>query len=175
MNDNYISIKELAEIVGKSQQSIYKRINKPNNPLKTFVKKDNGQIVIDRVVIDLFYNKQKEEQKQPPVKPSLNEGKEVEAEEKKEDADKTASMLVINILKEQLNAQRTQIEEKDKQIAELNDRLKESQKMLDQQQQLSAIDKNTILRLEAENKGRPKSKIKKLFSFFSNKEVQNEQ
>ena len=175
MEDNYISIKELAERVGRTQQSIYKRINKENNPIKPFVKKEKGQTFVDKVVIDLFYNKEKREENNPPIKPSLKEGLKVETENKKGDAESTASMIAINILKEQLEAQRTQIAEKDKQIESLNERLKESQKMLDQQQQLSALDKKTILQLEEENKSKAKSKIKKLFSLFSNKEAGNEQ
>ena len=96
--------------------------------------------------------------------PSLIDDKKVENEEKKEG--QPAAMKVIEILQEQLRAQKEEMQEKNKIIEELNKRLEESNKMLDQQQKLSAMDKQKILSLEEQYQNATKTKkgfFKKLF------------
>lgn len=149
----FISIKDFAELAGVTTQSIYKRIKKADNPIQPFIKQEGNQFTIDKVALQVLYKVGVEETTtqqgcevdKEVEKHYLNKGTETRAREQEENA----SLKVIDILQEQLEAQRKDIESKNILIAELNNRLAESQRMLDQQQKLSIIDKQRILELEA--------------------------
>lgn len=161
MNDVELSVQELSNKTGRSIQSIYKRIRNKNDVIQGFLKRDSEGNVLEPVrvfesVIDVVYNKGNFKPK-PNSKPCLVEVRqEGEGKEKKEE--KTAYSKTIEVLQEQLNllqeelkAERADKEKKDKLIFELNERLAESQRNLDQQQQLQLLDRRRIQELEERN------------------------
>ena len=165
----FISIKEFAELAGVSTQSIYKRIRKADNPIQPFLKKEDNQFTIDKVALKVLYGVEVD---QTTIQPSLKvdnplqndkETKENVKESKEIKEDITASNKVIDILREQLQAQRKDIEEKNTLITELNNRLAEITTLLDQQQKLSIADKKRILELEAGEQERQEKEEKKGF------------
>lgn len=162
----FISIKNFAELAGVSTQSIYKRIRKTDNPIQPFLKREDNQLTIDKVALNVLYGIEVDQTTtQPSLKvenPLQNDSETKEnVKETKEEA--TASNKVIDILREQLQAQRKDIEEKNTLIAELNHRLAEVTTLLDQQQKLSIADKKRILELEAGEQERQEKEEKKGF------------
>lgn len=145
--DEYISIKELAEITGKSQQSIYKRLNKENNPLKVFVKETSQGLKVHKDALRVVY---KIEQKfdNEVVQPSLTTSTTEEKEQPNNEQKQTAELKVIDILQKELEEQRKNNETKDQQIKELTEMLQQSQQMLSNEQKLNAINTQRILQLE---------------------------
>lgn len=171
----YISVQELSNRTKKSIQSIYKRIKNKNDVIQSFLKRDNeGNILepyqLNESIIDIVYNKKKSNT-QLNSKPCLVEfrGEKTENEKKEEQTaySKTFDILneQLNLLREQLSAEREENQRKDNLIFELNQRIAESNKMLDQQQQLSLADKKRILELEGQQESQ-KTKRKKLFGIF---------
>lgn len=170
---DFISIKEFAELAGVSTQSVYKRIRKVDNPIQEFLKKEDNQLTIDKVALKVLYDVEVD---QTTTQPSLKVGNPLQNDNKtKEDVkeskeikeEATASNKVIDILREQLQAQRKDIEEKNTLITELNNRLAEVTTLLDQQQKLSIADKKRILELEAGEQERQEKEQKKgFFSWF---------
>lgn len=171
-----ITIREFATIAGVTEEAVYKRLRKQDNPLKEFVQVVGNRKMIDKSALDIFYKGQYNHTTTQPsskvVQPTPQEQTE-DAEQQKKDKEaerKTASQQVIDILKEQLEAQRKDIESKNFIIAELNERLAESQTMLDQQQKLSMADKKRILELEAsaeeKQEMQEQKKRKGFFNFF---------
>lgn len=166
----YISIKDFSKLAGVSAQSIYKRIRKADNPIQPFIKQEGNQFTIDKTALQVLYkigveettSKQGCEVEQPLIDTQEKDGERKEKTEEKE----SATNKVINILQEQLEAQRKDIESKNILIAELNNRLAESQRMLDQQQKLSIADKKRILELEAGTQEKEQEKRKGLFWFL---------
>lgn len=165
----FISIKDFAELAGVSTQSVYKRIRKADNPIQPFLKREDNQLTIDKVALNVLYGVEVD---QTTTQPSLKVGNSLqndsemkedvkESKEIKEEA--TATNKVIDILREQLQAQRKDIEEKNTLIAELNNRLAEVTTLLDQQQKLSIADKKRILELEAGEQERQEKEEKKGF------------
>lgn len=160
MINTELSVQELSDRTGRSIQSIYKRIRNKNDVIQSFLKKDSeGNIVeplrIFESAIDVIYNKGTTASKLNP-KPSLVQFRE---EEKKEE--QTAYLKTIDILQEQLNllqeelkAEREDKQKKDDLIMQLNERLAESQRNLDQQQKLQLLDRQKIQQLE-ERHSRP--------------------
>ena len=166
---DFISIKEFAELAGVSTQSVYKRIRKSDNPIQPFLKKEDNQLTIDKVALKVLYDIEVD---QTTTQPSLKVGNPLQNDNKtKEDVkeskeikeEATATNKVIDILREQLQAQRKDIEEKNTLIAELNNRLAEVTTLLDQQQKLSIADKKRILELEAGEQERQEKEEKKGF------------
>lgn len=153
MEEKFFSIKEFAEEVGKSEQSVYKRIKKANDPIQNYIKLRNGKKVISAAAVCLYNG-------------DVNEYEEIGTEEKPlPDTD------IITLLKEQIEEQRKEIEFKNKQLEDLTEQLKASseretnyQTLLNQQQQLTAAaEKKEMLLLEE------KSKKKGFFSRFKKK------
>ncbi|MGV8906396.1 MAG: hypothetical protein ACOH15_07345 [Acetobacterium sp.] len=99
MEENYLSIKEFAGLAGVSPQAVYQRIDKD---LKEYVQVIDGKKAIDIKALDLFSVQSVEQ----PVDNELT-----------------------SILRETLKVLSGQLTEKDKQIAELNERLKESNEL----------------------------------------------
>ena len=175
MEKDYLSIKEFAEIVHKTQQSIYKRLSKENNPLKVYAKQDYEGLKIHKDAIKVIYGLYLDEESKDfqPLQPSLIEGEKVENDNKSKNEQETSTMKVITILQEQLEQERKSNEKKDIMISELNERLAESQRMLDQQQKLSMLDKQRILQLEQTTT--TNEKRKSIFDFFKRRnEKENE-
>lgn len=95
--NEYLSIKEFAELVGLSKQAIYQRLEKD---LKQFVKVENGFKSINTEALELF---------------ALNDSIKVESVEMLENTDN----ILLESVKESIKALKQQLEIKDKQIAEL--------------------------------------------------------
>ena len=128
MGAEYLSIKDFAKKAGVSQQSLYKRLNNPNNQLNNYVKMVDNQKMIDIRALQEVYGIEVEQPIQPkveqveqPIQPNF-------------DSILSQNQQMIDMLKEQLEA-------KDKQIENL-------QKLLDQAQMLNAMDKKKIEALE---------------------------
>ena len=128
METEYLSIKDFAKRAGVSQQSLYKRLNKLNNQLNNYIKLIDNQKMIDIRALQEVYGVEVEQPIQPfiqpveqPIQPNF-------------DSILSQNQQMIDMLKEQLEA-------KDKQIENL-------QKLLDQEQQLNAMNQQKILALE---------------------------
>ena len=128
METEYLSIKDFAEKAGVSQQSLYKRLNKLNNQLNNYIKLVDNQKMIDIRALQEVYGVEVEQPIQPKIEP-------VEQPiQPNFDSILSQNQQMIDMLKEQLEA-------KDKQIENLT-------KLLDQEQQLNAMNQQKILALE---------------------------
>lgn len=131
MQSDYISIREFAELAGVSQQSIYKRLQNKNDELQPFYKKIDGKKYISLSALAAIYKIESQPQEQP-----------------KEESSNGDSFLLM-LLQQQLEAMQRDVEEKNKQIQNLNDRLAEANQIISQQQQLHLLDKQKLIALEA--------------------------
>ena len=161
METKYYSVKEFAELLGISPQSIYKRLKKDSDPIHQHTKiVDNKTIIADSAVEEVF------KREFVPLNDTETVGEE----------NKTGIPLdsAYTMLLEQIEVLQGVIENKDKEIQRLsaqNERLtsllEEQQTLTKQQQQLSALDKQKILLLEE----KVEKKKKGLFHWFNRKEV----
>lgn len=154
MGKDLLTVKEFAELAGVSVQSIYKKINKANNPIQRYLKEVKGVKYIERRAYEILYSagssgitaeedhRQPEEQQQPPQR----------EEAETPPSPKSSTDRILDILEQQLEEQRRQLQEKDKQIAaqteQINSllaRLEESSRIIDQQQQLTAMNVKALL------------------------------
>lgn len=111
------TIKEIADEIGVSKTAVRKKIE--NLGLRSSLQKNGNQFAID-------------ESQEKLIKSAFIENKtETKTETSSQIETETVSTLVSMLQKE--------LEIKNKQIEELNQRLAENQKLLDQQQQLSAM------------------------------------
>ena len=167
--EEYLSIQEFAQLAGVTPQSIYKRIRKSNNQIHSFLKKDEEGLKLHKSALSILYGISEEETTNKPSlkvdKPKEEEKQQKQEKIKETQIKETADQKVIEILREQIEILRKDNEGKDKQIAELHERLAESQKMIDQQQKLSMADKQQILLLEEQTRTN-KEKSRGLFGWF---------
>jgi len=179
MGESELSVQELSNRTGKSIQSIYKRIKNKNDIIQSFLKRDSEGNILEPVkifesAIDVIYNKGTTATKLN-TKPNLVEFRQEEEkqENKQEQNAYTKAIEVLqdqlNLLKEELEIEREEKKKKDDLISQLNDRLAESQRNLDQQQQLQLLDKQRIRQLEERNT-RPLHQ--KLLDMFRKKEIE---
>ena len=160
METKYYSVKEFAELLGISPQSIYKRLKKHSDPIHQHTKTvDNKTLIADSAVEEVF--------KREFV--TVNDTEPAEENKTGIPLDSAYTMLL-----EQIEVLQGVIENKDKEIQRLsaqNERLtsllEEQQTLTKQQQQLSALDKQKILLLEE----KVEKKKKGLFHWFNRKEV----
>ena len=157
MDEKYYSVSEFAELVNVSVQSIYQRIKKTDDDIHKYIKFQKGKRYISGKAVEI-YNK------------DLTAGAEEEKNEKQNNQNEIAE-----IYKKQVEYLTAEIEVKNKQIEELQERLKASseretnyQQLLNQQQQLNGIDKQRVLQLEAETQTAKKKKG--IFGIFRRKE-----
>lgn len=142
-NKELLSIKEVSEAAGVTQQAVYKQLN---NKLKKYVVVVEGKKKLKREVLEEVYNKSVEQKfnndnstVEQPIQPEIK--------------------LVLETLQQQLK-------EKDKQIESLQISLDKAQSSLDQAQKLHLLDKQKILELEQkdeENQEKKESFLKRLF------------
>lgn len=125
------SIKDMADILGVSKQRVYRCIR------ANHIKEMHTDIVKGNSV--LKYDKQVLEQIREFLEDSANISDEAHQ--------KHSSDIVNDILYETLVEQ---LRIKDRQIEELNERLAEANRNLDQAQKLHAMDKQRLLELESE-------------------------
>ena len=143
MDKDFLTVKEFSELAGVSVQSIYKKLGKVNNPIQRYLKVVDGVKYISRTALEVLYNSS----------PATN----VLHEEKKTN-EQSSTDRILNILEKQLEEQRRQLQEKDKQIAaqieQINSllmRLEESSTIINQQQQLTAMNINKLGKDESYN------------------------
>ncbi|HEY5555637.1 hypothetical protein [Acetobacterium sp.] len=109
----YVTVKEFADMTGKTTQAIYKRIKEPS--MLEFVKIKNGHTLISTDALDLFNIKTADK----PIKKDLQSNVILPSN----------VSWAFDILIEQLATKDVQIAAKDAQIAELNARLKEANQL----------------------------------------------
>lgn len=137
MNE-YLSIQDFASLVNKTQQGIYKRLKNPQDKLNNYVKLDDeGKKTINAAAAKELYGIEVEENSS---KPEENSGAAAGDNQNNE---------IIKLLKEQIADQKKELDIKNQQIGELNDRLREITTTLDQQQKLAVMDKQKLIELEA--------------------------
>lgn len=130
----YISIAAFAELAGVSKQAVYQRLNKS---LKAYVKDVDGKKSIDTRALEDLYSKGSCSSLEQVFQGKI-QGVEQGSEEKKEGQ---LINKLIETLQDELKIKDEQLNEKDRQIKELHN-------LLDQQQQLAAMDRKKIMELE---------------------------
>lgn len=175
MNDNeYIAISTFSKITNVSVQSIYERINKKDNAIHKYIKADSKPLQIHISAVKDLYNKDYSSTLTSTLKGGENESggtgyvplqattNNPSTETQKVQDEDNAYLKVIAVLEKQVEQQKKDLETKDKQIAEISERLKDSQNLLSQQQQLALADKqNNVLML-----GEKTQKQKKWYEFW---------
>lgn len=142
-NKELLSIKEVSEAAGVTQQAVYKQLN---NKLKKYVVVVEGKKKLKKEVLEEVYNKSVEQKfnnenstVEQPIQPEIK--------------------LVLETLQQQLK-------EKDKQIESLQISLDKAQNSLDQAQKLHGLDMQRIMALEDKAN---KKWYKRLFSRYPDK------
>lgn len=150
MENDLLTIKEFAEFAGVSVQSIYKRLSKPDNPIQRYLTTVERVKYIQRKAYYVLYNPEAApaaEDKEPqPVE------QEQPQEKQEQPKPKNSTDRILDILERQLEEQRRQLQEKDNQIAAQNEqikslleRLEDSTRIINQQQQLTAMNTKALL------------------------------
>lgn len=137
MSDRYLSIKDFARAAGVSVQSVYKRLNQVENPLNQYLNLIDGRKMLDIKALKDLYGVEVEQ----PVEQPLNQSYQPNS----------TGDTAIKALNRQLGVLQDQLKSKDLQIEELNQRLKESMQLLDQQQKLTAIAEQKVMMLEQQS------------------------
>ena len=148
MDKDLLTVKEFAELAGVSVQSIYKKLGKENNPIQRYLKVVDGVKYINRKAYEILYSAgsaamtTEEDHRQPEEEQLKPQREEAETPP----PPKSSTDRILDILEQQLEEQRRQLQEKDKQIAaqteQINSllaRLEESSQIINQQQQLTAM------------------------------------
>ena len=145
MNE-WLKIKEFSELVDVTEQSIYQRLKKKDNPLLKYFKEENGVKLINRQAAYELYN-----YKEPA------EGSDTEEAAAAAETDPTHQKL-LKVYEREIEILSKELEEKNKQIDQLNQRLEDQIKILENEQKLALMDKQKLLELEAkyENVEEPK-------------------
>lgn len=170
----YLGISAFASLVNVSTQSIYERLNKKDNAIHKYIKADSKPVQIHISAIKELYGKTLTSTCTGTLKNGENEiggtgfvplqatTNNPSTETQKIQDEDNAYLKVIAVLENQIEQQKKDLETKDKQIAEISERLKDSQNLLSQQQQLALADKqNNILMLEEKTQ-----KQKKWYKFW---------
>lgn len=175
MNEKeYLGISAFASLVNVSTQSIYERLNKKDNAIHKYIKADSKPVQIHISAIKELYGKTLTSTCTGTLKNGDNESggtgfvplqattNNPSTETQKIQDEDNAYLKVIAVLEKQVEQQKKDLETKDKQIAEISERLKDSQNLLSQQQQLAlAYQQNNILML-----GEETQKQKKWYEFW---------
>ena len=134
MSNDLLTVKQFAEATGLTQQAIYKQLNKRLNNYVVIV---DGQKMLKRSALKSFSNSTVKQQDNNSFNTLLEQNQQI-----------------IDMLKKEL-------EEKNKQIAEL-------QKIVDQQQKLTGIAQAKILELEEKSQDpeQEQEQPKKWFQFW---------
>ena len=133
MEIEFLSIKDFAEAAGKTQQAIYKRIANTADDLQQFIKVIDGKKCISAAALTSIYNIPLKQEPQPQEQPK----------------EESSMGKVVDILKEQIEAQRKDIAEKNDLINNLSLQLENALKLVSQEQQLNYANTQKILALEA--------------------------
>lgn len=133
-DQEYISIADFAERAGVSKQAVYQRLNKS---LKTYVKDVDGKKSINIRALEDLYGIDACSRLEQDIQGEFK-GVEQGIDQVKEDQ---LINKLVETLQEELKNKEQQINEKDIQIKELHN-------LLDQQQKLTAMDRQRITELE---------------------------
>lgn len=170
MEIEYLTIKDFAERAGVSQQSIYKRLSKKDNPLQPYLKKVGNKKLLNTVaLLDIYGIVSDAVLAENESEDLINQPDREEYKVNLQSTEKNNTERLIDILENQLNEKDrqllekdNQISEKDKQINELQQRLAEVHTLLNQQQHLTAVGQQKILTSSEE----VQETKKRLFSFL---------
>ena len=137
MNENYKTIKELADELGVSKQTIRNKIDKDFREkfVQTIKIKGNNTLVINNTGYSL-------------LKKTLRNDTAQTAKTLQND---TAQTKLICFLEEQLDKKEQQLSVKDKQLENKDTQISQMQNLLDQQQRLALQDKKLLEEYKAEN------------------------
>lgn len=136
--------------------------------MKIFAKETKEGLKIHKNAIKVVY-KIEQTFENKVEQPSLTTPSIQEKEKETTEETHTAETKVIDILTKELEEQRKSNEIKDQQIRELTEMLQNSQRMLDQEQKLNAMNTTRILQLEQGTKGKQR---KSIFDLFKRKVVE---
>lgn len=131
MEKGYITIREYAEKTDVSVQSVYKKINQANNPIKPYLKRFNNKWYIKESALTL----------------SQNPGEAPEEKKESQTGKKLIDILQSQVedLRKQLAEKDSQLKEKDNQISQLLSQVSESIILVNQQQKLTLLNSNATL------------------------------
>lgn len=154
----YISVAEFAELVGVSQQYIYKLLN---TSLKPYTKTINRKKMIDKEGLKLFskYNSTENSTNSTPdyqpnstqeigeFQPDFQQNFKPNSTSNSTDNSTTGETVnkLISLLEKQLEEKDKQLEIKDRQIQDLSNRLAEALELTKGQQYITVADKATQL------------------------------
>jgi len=151
--EGFLTIREFAELVGVSVQSIYQRLKRPGNDLKPYIKEVEKVMYISQEAENLYKDD------------TLSEDTEAQTIKPKQ----SINDRIIDILEAQLEEMRNQLREKDKQIANQSEqissllaRLEDSSKIINQQQQLTAMSINQLAPADDDNAGASEHEIEEV-------------
>lgn len=148
MEKDLLTVKEFADLAGVSVQSIYKKLGKANNPIQRYLKVVDGVKYIERRAYAILYSSAPAPTAAEEAPPAIVEEQTPPqpGESETPPPPKSSTDRILDILEQQLEEQRRQLQEKDKQIAAQADqinsllaRLEESSQIINQQQQLTAM------------------------------------
>ena len=148
MEKNLLTVKEFADLAGVSVQSIYKKLGKANNPIQRYLKVVDGVKYIERRAYAILYSSAPAPTAAEEAPPAIVEEQTPPqpGESEAPPPPKSSTDRILDILEQQLEEQGRQLQEKDKQIAAQADqinsllaRLEESSQIINQQQQLTAM------------------------------------
>ena len=148
MEKDLLTVKEFADLAGVSVQSIYKKLGKANNPIQRYLKVVDGVKYIERRAYAILYSSAPAPTAAEEAPPAIVEEQTPPqpGESETPPPPKSSTDRILDILEQQLEEQRRQLQEKDKQIAaqteQINSllaRLEESSQIINQQQQLTAM------------------------------------
>lgn len=148
MSDELLTVKEFATIAGVTQQAVYKQLN---NKLKPFLVVENDKKYIKSEGLELFSNKKVAQPNSSKVEQQSKEFNNQDNEQ--------AFLFMLNTqeaLKEQLEKRTEEVEELRKdyrsELDAKNEQIRELQKIVDQQQQLTGYANKRISELEEQLK-----------------------
>ena len=141
MSEEYLSVKEFAELAKISKQAAYQQIK---GRLKSFVKVEQGKTLINKAAYFHYYSEGQPSQ--------IDKGVSSQSSQVEQPKEQDNVTLLLDMLKSELEEKNKQIAIKDKQIQDLSDRLKEAMQLTKEAQYITAADKTAAL-LEA---GQPK-------------------
>lgn len=142
MNNNYITVSEFATKAGISKQRVYQLLNKS---LKEFVQEVDGKKVIDIKGLELFENNENHSRVEQTFKQYLNKS-------------------LIDTLQTTIVVLQKQLEEKDRQIAELTEIVKTQSQSINAANHADLADKLKIESSEQKEEREKQSFWKRLFN-----------
>lgn len=141
MNNNYITVSEFATKAGISKQRVYQLLNKS---LKEFVQEVDGKKVIDIKGLELFENNENHSRVEQAFKQDLNKS-------------------LIDTLQTTIAVLQKQLEEKDRQIAELTEIVKTQSQSINAANHADLADKLKIESSEQKEEREKQSFWKRIF------------